>query len=177
MPTEFNRVPTEVGNDLVLTNIRLAFSPHDAELKVEWEKTTGEKLGNDDQFYAIYLEGETDTPDPADPDTQSVRGYGVHVLRREGDPNAFTFIVNRDAPKIVYELTLKKDTKAFFFDTRIPATQTKVFAKSKPISEHAAILNGLKAESGPNKGKGTSTGKEEFGHPNGTKTILQISIS
>ncbi|MCY7351077.1 MAG: hypothetical protein LH606_10470 [Cytophagaceae bacterium] len=127
---------TSADGRLILTDIRLAKSPHKKVL----EALLG-NIGDDEDFYAIYLEGKTN-PDGAN---QSVRGYSVHVLRRISDPNRFTFRDNT--------IDILAKANVYFFEKRefgkmnangLLTDQVKVFAKPKPISDFVSIREGLR---------------------------------
>ncbi len=170
MPTTFYYEPTDPGDGtLILKDIRLARSPHEEELRAEWERIYKETLGDNAAFWAVYLKGETNIQDETQPELQSVKGFAVHLLRRDDDLHNFRFKNN--------QLTLNPATEAFYFKKRNFDTKEKVFADPLPIKDHATILANLTGADSPySDPTGTNTDPNKAGHRNNSRFIRLSSL-
>ncbi|MDH6057028.1 hypothetical protein [Umezakia ovalisporum] len=172
MPTKFHYEPTDSdnGSPIILKDIRLARSPHETELRVAWESISGEQpLGDDAAFFAVYLKGETTIQDESHPELQSVKGFAVHVLRRNDGTHNFRFKNN--------VLTIDPEAKVFYFKERDFDNKTKTFHPPRAIREHAAILAELTGAQSPYRdATGTCTDPNRCGHRNDSRFIRLASL-
>ena len=176
MSTSFTYKDESSGGKIILSNIRLARSPHWDMLKDKWGTTKPE-----DVIYAIYLNGTVTVPNPDFPLVQAVKGFAAHVVHRQGD-SIYGFEFNPENNTLI----INPKAEVYYFAKRVFGTlaagqltgAVRDFAAPKSISSHATIFSDLLAPNGPyaSHTTGTCTDRLECGHPTGTKTTVSNRI-